>query len=243
MKLLVAQTSDIGRVRTNNEDACVHRSDGNGRRGDLLIVADGMGGAQGGEIASHLALEVIADTFFTSTAPTARALSEAFALANSRIYRAAQEQPDVRGMGTTCTAIAISDRTAHVVHVGDSRAYCQRAEGLVRLTRVHSVWAERISESPSASPRETEGRNVLTAVMGVDGDFNPDISEAIAVQPGDRFLLCSDGLWGQVTDPEMQEILLTSPPEEACRRLVALANDRGGPDNVTVMIAEVTADS
>jgi protein phosphatase len=238
MKLIVAQAGSLGQPRSNSTSACAHRFDAHRRREHLLMVADG-GGGRAGEITSRLAIETVSESFFASPAPPGRALSEAFAVANNRIYGATAEQPHTQGMRTSCTAVAMNDQVVHVVHVGDSRAYCQRAQGFVRLTRVHSVWAERVSGAPNASPGETNGRNVLTSALGVDGEFTPDASDTVAVQPGDRFLLCSYGLWGHVTDPEILDILLSYSLDEACRALVDLADERGSPDKASVLIAEL----
>jgi len=125
-----------------------------------------------------------------------------------------------------------------VAHVGDSRAYRLRGEDLRRLTVDHSVWAEQVREaSDRISPAISSGRNQLTRAVGIEASVDVDATES-KLQPGDRLLLCSDGLWGLVTDPELFTLAHGSPLPEACRQLVALANARGGHDNVSVIVAE-----
>jgi protein phosphatase len=204
----------------------------------LMIVADGMGGAEAGEVASHMAVEAVASVFFDSSEGPARALQAAVAEANRRIHQAAQVEETRRGMGTTCTAVTVADGHACAAHVGDSRAYWLRGTTLRRLTSVHSVWAERVARE-WASPALAEGRNVLTRVLGVEEQVEPEIVDRVALAAGDRLILCSDGLWGLVLDVEIASVAGGRPPADACRDLVALANERGGPDNISVVVAEV----
>jgi len=141
-----------------------------------------------------------------------------------------------KGMGTTCTALAIAGHTAHLVHVGDSRAYLLRGATITRLTRDMSVWAERVRDG--VMPSSEYGRNQLAAALGLDAVLTPQ-TRTVDVASGDRFLLCSDGLWGLVTDPELLQIARAAALEAACRKLIDLANRRGGPDNVSVVLASV----
>lgn len=242
MKVTMAHLSDRGRVRARNEDAVLCAPDPETRRGHLLVVADGMGGAEAGEVASRMAVTTVAEVYFASEAGPAgptEALVAAVVEANRRIF-AASKEPGKKGMGTTCTAVAIADGGVAVAHVGDSRAYRLRRKHLERLTRVHSVWAEQVAHGRT-SPANRAGQNVLTRALGVDGRIEAEARDGLVAEGGDRFLLCSDGLWGLVTDPEIAWALLNKEAEAACQYLVGLANERGGPDNVTVAMAEIGA--
>jgi protein phosphatase len=239
MEVHMSSLSDCGRVRSGNEDSVVCVSDPEGRRGHLLVVADGMGGAEAGEVASRIAVDTIADVYTNGSAPPAVALADAFAKANEQIYRRAHDQAATRGMGTTCTALVLHEHTAYVAHAGDSRAYWAHADGFVRLTRVDSEWAERVGVGDT-SPADTRGRNILTRALGIDLDLTADVTTHADVRPGDTFILCSDGLWGLVTDPEIRAAVRGPDLSTACAELIALANARGGADNITVAIARIT---
>jgi protein phosphatase len=231
--------SDTGRARAQNEDSVACVADPTGARGCLLVVADGMGGAEAGEDASRIAVETVRELYFASGAAPAVSLAEAVQEANHRIQQASLE-PQKHGMGTTCSALALLDGHAAVAHVGDSRVYRYHRGVLRRITRVHSIWAEAVIRD-GISPAVRSGQNVLTRALGVEGVIDIDVHDDIRVDFGDRFLLCSDGLWGQVTDPEIAWALENLEPAEVCRHLVDLANDRGGPDNVSVAVAAIAA--
>jgi serine/threonine protein phosphatase PrpC len=240
MEVLLSHLTDCGRVRKGNEDSILYVGDPAGQRGHLLVVADGMGGAEAGEVASRIAVETIAEVYANGTASPVDVLADAFAQANQRIYRTARDQPGARGMGTTCTALVLHEHTAYVGHVGDSRAYWAHADQFVRLTRVHSEWAERVCTGDT-TPADNRCRNILTRALGTDLDLTPDITTHPDVCAGDTFILCSDGLWGLVTDPEIRAAVQTSELPTACAELIALANARGGTDNITVAIARISA--
>ncbi len=240
MRLAFAGLSDVGRKRSANEDAVHGRLDPTDPQTLLLVVADGMGGAAAGEVASRMAVETIDEVYFAARAqsPEAR-LRGAILAANERIARAGEEEEALRGMGTTCTALAIVGATGYIAHVGDSRGYRLRGRtGITRLTGDMSVWAEHVRAG--GSPSSEFGRNQLLEAVGINPDLTPDMRGDIDVMPGDRFLLCSDGLWGLVTDPELSAIAGGAPLDDACRSLIDLANRRGGPDNVSVILAAVT---
>lgn len=239
MNVLMARETHVGKVRRTNQDTVLAATDPAGRRGHLLIVADGMGGAQGGEIASRMAVDVVSEVYFSAAGPPPTALHEGVVQANQRIFRAAQT-PATHGMGTTCSALALVDAQACIVHVGDSRVYRLRARTLTRLTRVHSVWADQVCEQ-GLSPVAKSGQNILTRALGVSADVDADTTSPMEVLCGDRYLLCSDGLWGVVTDAEIGRALAKKGVEGAAPALIDLANARGGPDNVSVVVAEVTA--
>jgi protein phosphatase len=240
MRLAFTALSDVGRRRVANEDAVHGRLDPKDPQSALLVIADGMGGAAAGEVASRMAVETIDEVYFAARerSPEARLLAAILA-ANERIARAGQEEQALRGMGTTCTALAIVGANGYVGHVGDSRAYRVRGRtGITRLTRDMSAWAERVRAG--GLPSSEYGRNQLLEAVGLNPNLAPEMRGGVEVAPGDRFLLCSDGLWGLVTDPEMLAIVDGAPLDEACRSLVDLANRRGGPDNVSVILAAVT---
>ncbi len=227
--------SDTGRVRSGNEDAvaCVHDPAGEPRH--LVVVADGMGGAQAGEEASRIAVETIVERFFDQDG---RDLGQAMMEANGRILDASRS-PGKKGMGTTCSALGVDGGAVVFAHVGDSRIYRLRRGVLHRLTRVHSVWAERV-ERQEVPPSLRAGQNMLTRALGAEGPLEVDTGSGAVAEPGDVYLLCTDGLWGQVTDAELAGALIDLPVEQVCRHLVELANDRGGPDNITVAVAAVS---
>lgn len=238
MSLQFSVLSDVGRVRSGNEDSAHGRLDPAGTHGLLLVVADGMGGAAAGEVASRMAVETIDEVYFGdgSDSPEER-LRRGILTANERIARAGEEQDALHGMGTTCTALAIVGSSGYLGHVGDSRAYRLRGRTITRLTRDMSVWAERVRAG--APPSSEYGRNQLSEAVGLNPALVPDTRADLDVAVGDRFLLCSDGLWGLVTDPELLEIVNRAPLDDAGRTLVDLANRRGGPDNVSVILAAV----
>jgi protein phosphatase len=143
-------------------------------------------------------------------------------------------------MGTTCSALALREGSSWTAHVGDSRIYRLRRGALERLTRVHSLWADHVS-AHGVSPARRAGQNMLTRTLGAPGEIEIDLANAGAIEAGDRFVLCSDGLWGLVTDPEIASTAGRAAIEEACGALIDLANQRGGTDNVSVIVVHVDA--
>jgi protein phosphatase len=234
-----ASHTDVGRVRKINQDRFAEFVDGRGSR--LLVVADGMGGHRGGEIASRLAVEAIGDVFAGSEEPLEKMLRIAIETANDRVYRSASADPELAGMGTTVVALCLGEGgEAWVAHVGDSRLYLLRDGRLDALTADHSVVAEMqqqgflSAEEAQAHPR----RNELTRSVGVADEVEVDVAR-IAVKPGDRFLLCSDGLCGYLEEVEIREILGRERPLDAAHVLVDHANAKGGHDNITVQVLAI----
>jgi serine/threonine protein phosphatase PrpC len=228
---LVART-DTGRVRSHNEDRYLERS-------DLLVVADGMGGAQAGEVAAGVAVQQLEGL---RTPAQAADLVRAIEEANRLIRRMAAEDPGRAGMGTTVTAALLSDGgRLEVLHVGDSRAYLLREGRLRRLTRDHSVVAEMVDRG-TLTPEEAEShphRNVITRALGAEAEVQID-HETETLRPGDVILVCSDGLSGHVEDEEIERVLGEAPSlEAAAAALVEHANAAGGADNVTVLLARL----
>jgi protein phosphatase len=243
-----ASLTDVGRQRSNNEDSFLYwepASDEEFRRkGRLAIVADGMGGYEGGQEASRLAVETVRHVYENDfTDDPQLTLIAAFESAHQNIQRYALEHPEFYGMGTTCTALAIVDRHLYFAHVGDSRLYRIRGGTLNRLTRDHS-YVGRLVESGIVRSEDAEShpqRHILTAALGSGKDVVPHISERpLPLEKGDDLLLCTDGLWGLVSDHELARIVQSNSPADACSRLVGLALERGGPDNITLLILRVS---
>jgi protein phosphatase len=244
-----ASLTDVGRQRSNNEDSFIYwepDSDEDFRRkGRLAVIADGMGGYEGGQEASRLAVETVRSVYDNGFAGDPQeTLVEAFEAAHQNIQRFAQDHPHFYGMGTTCTALAIVDRQLSFAHVGDSRLYLIRAETITRLTRDHS-YVGRLVESGIVRSEDAEShpqRHILTAALGSGREVTPNVPEhPFPLEEGDTLLLCTDGLWGLVGDPDLARVVQTNPPAEACLKLVSMALERGGPDNITVLVLRVSA--
>ncbi len=238
LQSVAASLTDVGQTRSENQDAW-GEFERDGER--LLVVADGMGGHQGGATASRLCVESVARVFKTGKGDAEERLRRGFGLANKEIHRSALKNPRLRGMGTTAVAVLFSPRgRAWVGWIGDSRAYLQRAGCLESLTADHSLVAEWI-RGGIISGDEAENhprRNELTRAIGFGDDVEPDVVE-LDVEPGDILLLCSDGLWGVVSDQEIGYTIGSLDPAAAARALVETANANGGPDNVTVQLLAI----
>jgi len=242
-----AALSDVGRQRSNNEDSYllwVPPSDEELlRKGRLAVVADGMGGYEGGQEASRLAVETVQHVYdrdFTGDAQ--QALVAGFVAAHDSIQRYAMEHPELQGMGTTCTAVSIIGNELRFAHVGDSRLYLIRAGSISRLTRDDS-YVGRLVESGLVRAEDAEShpqRHILTAALGSGREITPGISEQpILLTDGDILLLCTDGLWSVVPEAEINRLVQSNPPPEACSQLISAALERGGPDNITVIILRI----
>jgi serine/threonine protein phosphatase PrpC len=236
--------SDIGCLRQNNEDSFGYWEPEDDqqflRKGRLAVVADGMGGYEGGQEASRLAVETLVEVYrdFGGDDPQA-ALVEALQAAHEQIREYSFAHPELRGMGTTCTAAAIVQDALHYVHVGDTRLYLIRDGQITRVTRDHS-YVGRLVESGMISPEEAENhpqRNILTAALGTNPDLIMDSpGQPEPLRPEDVLLICSDGLWGQVRDSEILDAVENKSAEQTGRKLIELARERGGPDNITVEV-------
>lgn len=237
--------TDVGLVRSENQDfgACTTPQEEQVSHpgGRLLIVADGMGGHRGGATASKLAAETVKAQYLGSeTTDIAIALRDSLARANARIFFEAQSNPDLRGMGTTTSALAVRNGKGWLAHVGDSRIYRVRDEKIEQLTEDHSLVATMVREGllTSAEAETHPRRNVLQRSMGVSEDVEIDVRGPFDLQEHDTFILCSDGLHGVVKEPELLEIAQLSI-EEAAEECLKRALARGAPDNVTVIVARV----
>jgi len=250
-----AVTSDSGLKRTSNEDSYSTRPDVG-----LFVVADGMGGHVAGEVASRVAVEAI-EAFIQETAGAdrnrtwpfpfdpsisleANRLRAAFRLANRKIASAIADSQDLRGMATTASAVLLGPRSASVAHVGDSRVYVLRDGKLQQLTHDHS-WVEEQVRAGTLTPtaaRQHPWRNVVTRALSGGEDPEVDVTE-VSPKPGERYLLCSDGLFTVVPDSQIAEILGEQgvPLESIARSLIEAANEGGGPDNITALILQIDA--
>jgi PPM family protein phosphatase len=245
----LANLTDVGCVRTENEDYYCYAEPATDEdfrvRGRLAVVADGMGGHAGGQVASGLAVDVVRRTYLDSTATgLPDALIEAFTNAHEAIQRCSQERPELEGMGTTCTAVVLRDGDLYHAHVGDSRLYLIRDGQISRLTRDHSL-VNRLLEEGAITPEQASvhpERNVLTAALGMRAEVPADFSqEPTPVRAGDMLLLCTDGLHGLVADDELLAVSIGHPPRDACHVLVAMTRERGAPDNVTLQIIRIAS--
>lgn len=226
-----AALSETGKVRDNNEDA--YHADGR-----IFIVADGMGGHRAGEVASSSAIEEFLrfERENTHLHPSER-MREGILSANRMLFAMAQDDPGLEGMGTTFTGILI-EKGVYLGHVGDSRAYLWRQGGLRLVTRDHSLVERMVSQGyiSRIEARFHPQRNIILRALGVADGLEVDL-ESLSVYPGDRMLICSDGLTGFVEDGDLEDIISgVDDPEECCRRLVDAANERGGADNITVIL-------
>jgi protein phosphatase len=249
LKLQAQGKTDIGRVRSVNQDSFAvdeqHR---------IYIVADGMGGHAGGEIASKLCIECIRQyvqtnsTFFQDKSDRihpdgkiTETLSSGINFASMKIYERALEEPALKGMGTTATALSFADNYAYCAHVGDSRLYLFRCGFIYQLTSDHSLVNEQI-QAGILSREEAKYhhlRNVITRSVGFQ-EFEDVDTYFLAVEPGDIFLICSDGLTGKVDDISIAQ-QLREKGLEAISPLIQMANDKGGDDNITIVLVEVQA--
>lgn len=239
-----AALTDVGVKRSHNQDACAAQPAVDAAawetHGHVFVVADGMGGHAVGEKASAKAVRDIPFVYVKHAREgIIPAIRKAFVEANSGIYTIGQENPEFRGMGTTATAIMLRPEGAWVGHVGDSRAYRIRGTTIDQLTFDHS-WVWEIARRQGMDPDELGDfkKNVIIRSLGPDPDVEVDIEGPYPVEPGDCFLLCSDGLSNLVTAFEIGAVVSSLPTDEAAKFLIELANLRGGPDNITVSIVQ-----
>lgn len=212
------------------------------RHGWLFIVADGMGGAQAGEVASNLATETIHRLFYQAPASMSRreSLDRAVRSANQAVYERSEQDPALSGMGTTVTAVVIQDRHVTIAQVGDSRCYLCRKSHLQQITRDHSYVQEMLDRGflTPEEARDHPYRNRITRVLGTGSTVEPDLFDLL-LHPGDTLLLCSDGLTGELLDEEIEAILVHAVnPVEAADRLVKAALLKEGRDNISVIVIQ-----
>lgn len=250
MKMDCYGLTDVGRKREKNEDSLLVNADLG-----LFMVADGMGGHLGGEYASRIAVKTVeetlvqlvqdpeatlaTDSIFDRT-DSGELLKYALRVASQRIYEEACRNTNLRGMGTTAVALFIRDGKGYIAHVGDSRAYLVKNGEIRQLTADHSLVAEQLRAGfiTEDELKHHKFKNIITRSVGFQNEVEIDLLIR-DLEAGDRFLLCSDGLTNLVEDPDLHKIVSKNQPKEACKKLIDLANKRGGDDNVTVVIANV----
>jgi serine/threonine protein phosphatase PrpC len=236
-KLVTASLSDVGQSRSENQDTCATAENSLGEH--LLVLSDGMGGHRGGAHASQMSVQILEGIFLETEETVDERLLRGVREANGEVYGVSLQDDDLSGMGATLIALALCpDATGWVVWAGDSRLYRLRDGELEQITEDHSLVSEWVelgvlsAEEAAKHPK----RNELTRAIGVNRDLDAAI-KPLDLRPGDRYLLCSDGLSGPVCDARIRELLLDAKPEQAVRSLVDAANAAGGPDNVTVQVA------
>ena len=248
MRVTSCGMTDVGVKRTNNEDNYLINEEL-----QLFVVCDGMGGHVGGEFASAIAVntveEVITAMEFQPSSPSgpveaADVLKEklryAVRLAGKRIYEKALEEPEYKGMGTTCLALLVAAGNAYLAHVGDSRGYIVREGRIEQLTEDHSLVNEKI-KAGLLTPEQAKThklKNIITRSLGYMEDVEVDL-QVRALRRGDRYVLCSDGLSNLLDTTEIGDAVLEYGPQESVRRLIQIACDRGGDDNITTIVARV----
>jgi len=239
-----ASLSDVGCHRDDNEDWHSYWEPESDelllRKGRLAIVADGMGGHEGGQEASRLAVEVIEQTYAAAINGNPQDILVAgFRAAHQRIQQYAAAHPALVGMGTTATAVVLFPAQLLFAHVGDSRLYLVRGNTISRLTHDHS-YVGRLVENGVITVEEADRhpqRHILTAALGAGPETQPEVGPTpTPLGAGDVVVLCSDGLWSLLEDEEIRQAVSQHAPAEACRALVEMAKQRGGPDNITVQV-------
>ncbi len=247
----VAGKSDVGCVRTNNEDNFGYDS-----RFGIFVVCDGMGGQAAGEVASKMAVDILLDYFreaartgnyhqvgepLQGVSPDARALASAIHLANRTIYETGQQQTSKSGMGSTIVAALIRGNALSVGHVGDSRIYLIRQNAIQQLTQDHSLVMEQVRRGyiTREQAERSEMQNIILRALGSEESVEPDV-EDLVVLPGDTLILSSDGLTRHVHDEEILKIISSSSSlEQSCATLVETAKSNGGDDNITCLLLRI----
>ena len=239
--------SHVGMVRSENQD--MYGLFPSGFKGDLepkgrlFVLADGMGGHNGGRFASELAVKTIGEVYFSARSQKVKeSLVKAIQSANEAVHAASVQDPSLAGMGTTCVALVVRGLSVYVAHIGDSRAYRIKGEEIHQITDDHSVAAElcrrgMITAEEAKNHRE---RSVLFRALGTGKEVEIDVQPEHVVESEEWFVLCSDGLSNMVSDTEIHRIVKAQPPEWACDELVSLANERGGKDNITVLVVKIS---
>lgn len=246
LRIVGAALTDTGAVRPANEDSVALVIPDSPsvllKRGVLAVVADGMGGHEGGEVASELAVRILSECYYQHDGDPQAALAHAFATANAAIFHHARKRSQLAGMGTTCTAVAVVNARAYCAHAGDSRAYLVRGGQAYCMTEDHSATMELVKQGllSHADARNHEDRNVILRAMGTHKTIQAEHwLPPFPLRPSDRLLLCSDGLYEMLSDGELADITSSHPPETACQKLIELAVGRVSSDNVSAVILEL----
>ncbi|HEY2720954.1 MAG TPA: Stp1/IreP family PP2C-type Ser/Thr phosphatase [Chitinophagaceae bacterium] len=237
--------SDLGNIRTNNEDMGlffrIADEQVSREKGCLMMVADGMGGHNAGEVASRMAADIISHEYFKLNGSVEKSLAKAFELANKNIFDKSIANKSMKGMGTTCTTVIIADKTIYFAQVGDSRAYLLKDNKISRITEDQTYVQELVKngeitvEEAAVHPK----RNILTNAMGTKESLRVDTGKfALPFEEKDRLMICSDGLYEYLKDDEIARILGGNSLHNAANQMVEEAKKRGGHDNITVVLAE-----
>jgi len=238
--------SDVGKKRLHNEDSCIFCAPQDMAllydRGLLFAVADGMGGASAGELASRLALHTLIEEYYAEkTGVIPERLTESLQAANSRIFAEAEKNPEFRGMGTTVSAVVIHGSSAYVGQVGDSRVYLKRTERKIfQITDDHSLVAEQVRNGYISvqEARNHSLKNLITRAVGIKDTVDSDLF-SLRLQEGDLILICSDGLSNMLDDNEISSVLTSESVQSAVRVLIGKALAKGGSDNITAVLLRV----
>jgi len=248
LELEAGGLTDAGPHRETNEDSIGCFAPGDQlalqRKGYLYVVADGLGGHSAGEVASSSAVATLGEEYYSPSNHTRiePALRQAVQAANLRIHELTHRHPEYRSMETTLSALVVAGAQGYIAHIGDTRVYHWREGRLSQLTSDHSEAAElaRMRVLKPERVRDHPGRNVLTRTLGSRLIPRPDYLRQ-PLQPGDQFAMCSDGLWSEIEDAELREVLADGQPAQACRQLLDLALARDCSDNVSIQIVRVNA--
>ncbi|MEM5777528.1 MAG: Stp1/IreP family PP2C-type Ser/Thr phosphatase [Candidatus Aenigmatarchaeota archaeon] len=247
MRLHSYAKSDIGMRRNTNEDYYLIRDNESKETllyGKLYIVCDGMGGHQAGEVASKMAAEEFCKVYFSNELEATKNIKdrirEALSITNSKIYNYSSEYPDVKGMGTTIVGLVVKGNKAYIFNVGDSRCYLLKRNTILQISEDHSLVNELVKAKviTEEEAKNSSKKNILTRALGIEKTVEPSINE-IELYGGEIFLLCTDGLYNMVRDSEIRYILEASEGSSSLERLIDLANERGGVDNITAIIVKV----
>jgi PPM family protein phosphatase len=243
-----AMRTDTGAVRTHNEDFVAYvapqQGDPAAARGSLMLVADGMGGHAAGEVASEIAVTTVRRVFYELPGSVPQVLASAFMAANRAILDWSKSNPECKGMGTTCTAIAIHDDNAWLAHVGDSRAYHWRDGVMTQLSDDQTLVAQMVREGQitAEEAHNSPMSNVILQALGSGPEIAPVVwADPIQLAAGDILVLCTDGLTGVVSDATIAQEVERLPPDEACEALIRAALAAGAPDNVSVGVFQMTS--
>ncbi len=250
MEIVGAMRTDVGLVRERNEDAVawIRPQDENvaNSQGSLALVADGMGGHAAGEVASALAADTIRRVYYDLNGPVPKVLAMAFSAANRAILDYAEEHPDCKGMGTTCTVLAFRDDQAWLAHIGDSRAYLLRDGALTKLSKDQTLVAKLISEGAltEEEAQHSPVQNVILQALGAAPKLQPFINpKGLPLKPGDILILCSDGVSNMVPEATIADLAGRLPPQEACDALIEAVLAAGAYDNASLGVFSVTTEA
>ncbi|MFH1197545.1 MAG: protein phosphatase 2C domain-containing protein [bacterium] len=249
LKIVYAGKSDVGLVRSENQDSFGKFPEDNNdmysEKGVLFIVADGIGGHSNGKEASQLAIDTVKEKYFSSSVDgSPGSLRLAIEEANTNIFSKSSTDSQFKRMGTTCSTLVIRNENGFVGHVGDSKVFHISKNNITQLTRDHTLVGEMMKHGiiSNKEAKQHPDRSTLLRALGGEPAVDVDIIENFSVQAGDRFVLCTDGL-ANVNSAEIKEIACSLSPYDACDKLIGLAKDRGGKDNVTVLVIEIAVEN